>query len=83
MHSYMYRPVCAFVIHLILSLPTCVSPLMANQHPASLLDLGSKPHKKPRHRHSPAQLVALNQLFVHDEHPSLEARSILAERLGM
>lgn len=56
---------------------------MANQHPASLLDLGSKPQKKPRHRHSPAQLVALNQLFVHDEHPSLEARSILAERLGM
>ena len=40
-------------------------------------------NKKPRHRHSPHQLAALNQLFDQNEHPSLEQRSALAERLGM
>lgn len=39
--------------------------------------------KKPRHRHSPAQLAALNELFEKTEHPSLEQRISLAERLGM
>ncbi|KAG6901863.1 hypothetical protein C0995_007089 [Termitomyces sp. Mi166 len=39
--------------------------------------------KKPRHRHTPAQLAALNELFGKNEHPSLELRSSLAERLGM
>ncbi|KAG5718697.1 Zinc finger homeobox protein 3 [Termitomyces sp. T112] len=39
--------------------------------------------KKPRHRHTPAQLAALNELFDKNEHPSLESRSSLAERLGM
>ncbi|KAI3622398.1 distal-less homeobox 3 [Moniliophthora roreri] len=39
--------------------------------------------KKPRHRHSPAQLAALNELFEKDEHPALELRQSLAERLGM
>ncbi|EIW87142.1 hypothetical protein CONPUDRAFT_69445 [Coniophora puteana RWD-64-598 SS2] len=39
--------------------------------------------KKPRHRHSPAQLAALNELFDQNEHPSLEDRTELAERLGM
>jgi hypothetical protein len=39
--------------------------------------------KKPRHRHSPAQLVALNELFDRDEHPALDLRVNLAERLGM
>ncbi|KAE9409200.1 hypothetical protein BT96DRAFT_953601 [Gymnopus androsaceus JB14] len=39
--------------------------------------------KKPRHRHSPAQLVALNELYERDEHPALELRVNLAERLGM
>ncbi|KAF9451394.1 homeobox-domain-containing protein, partial [Macrolepiota fuliginosa MF-IS2] len=47
-------------------------------------DLDSKPsQKKPRHRHSPAQLAALNELFDQNEHPPLEQRSALAERLGM
>jgi hypothetical protein len=40
-------------------------------------------HKKPRHRHSPHQLAALNELFELNEHPPLEQRSALAERLGM
>ncbi|TFK26803.1 hypothetical protein FA15DRAFT_654141 [Coprinopsis marcescibilis] len=39
--------------------------------------------KKPRHRHAPEQLAALNELFDKDEHPPLEIRSVLAERLGM
>lgn len=39
--------------------------------------------KKPRHRHSPTQLAALNELYEKNEHPSLEQRTSLAERLGM
>ena len=39
--------------------------------------------KKPRHRHSPPQLAALNELFDQNEHPPLEQRTALAERLGM
>lgn len=39
--------------------------------------------KKPRHRHSPVQLAALNELFDRNEHPSLEERTELAERLRM
>ncbi len=39
--------------------------------------------KKPRHRHSPMQLAALNELYDKTEHPSLEDRTALAERLGM
>ncbi|KAI6112436.1 hypothetical protein EDD16DRAFT_1521440 [Pisolithus croceorrhizus] len=42
-----------------------------------------KPSKKPRHRHSPTQLAALNELFEKGDHPSLEDRVELAERLGM
>ncbi|KAH9949395.1 homeobox-domain-containing protein [Amylocystis lapponica] len=39
--------------------------------------------KKPRHRHSAFQLAALNELYDQNEHPSLEDRTSLAERLGM
>ena len=39
--------------------------------------------KKPRIRHSEAQLVALNDLYDENEHPSLEERAALADRLGM
>ncbi|KZT73209.1 hypothetical protein DAEQUDRAFT_721783 [Daedalea quercina L-15889] len=39
--------------------------------------------KKPRHRHSAFQLAALNELYDKNEHPSLEERTSLAERLGM
>ncbi|KAH9486332.1 Homeobox protein 10 [Psilocybe cubensis] len=39
--------------------------------------------KKPRHRHSPSQLAALKHLFDQNEHPPLEQRSALADRLGM
>ncbi|KAI0756284.1 hypothetical protein C8Q80DRAFT_1093182 [Daedaleopsis nitida] len=39
--------------------------------------------KKPRHRHAPNQLAALNELYDKTEHPSLEERTALAERLGM
>ncbi|KAH0837935.1 hypothetical protein J3R83DRAFT_6168 [Lanmaoa asiatica] len=46
-------------------------------------DNPDKTSKKPRHRHSPVQLAALNELFDRNEHPSLEERTELAERLGM
>ncbi|KAG1857617.1 hypothetical protein C8R48DRAFT_276538 [Suillus tomentosus] len=39
--------------------------------------------KKPRHRHSPNQLAALNELYEKNEHPSLDDRTDLAEKLGM
>ncbi|KAG7452158.1 uncharacterized protein BT62DRAFT_926379 [Guyanagaster necrorhizus] len=39
--------------------------------------------KKPRNRHSPHQLAALNDLYERDEHPALEVRTSLAEQLGM
>ncbi|KAG1754751.1 uncharacterized protein EDB91DRAFT_1342536 [Suillus paluster] len=39
--------------------------------------------KKPRHRHSPTQLAALNELYEKTEHPSLDDRTELAEKLGM
>ncbi|KAK0465522.1 homeodomain transcription factor [Desarmillaria tabescens] len=39
--------------------------------------------KKPRNRHSPEQLAALNELYERDEHPALEVRTSLAEQLGM
>ncbi|KAI5124107.1 hypothetical protein M0805_000921 [Coniferiporia weirii] len=39
--------------------------------------------KKPRVRHSEAQLAALNDLYEANEHPSLEERAALAENLGM
>ncbi|KAI0673747.1 hypothetical protein C8Q78DRAFT_968884 [Trametes maxima] len=41
------------------------------------------PQKKPRHRHSASQLAALNELYEKNEHPSLEDRTALAQRLGM
>ncbi|RXW24587.1 hypothetical protein EST38_g1278 [Candolleomyces aberdarensis] len=53
------------------------SPAAGIQHPAGLQQ------KKPRHRHSPEQLAALNELFDRNEHPPLEQRAALAERLGM
>lgn len=57
---------------------------MAHPDTSSLPDIDSKPsQKKPRHRHSPAQLAALNELFDQDDHPPLELRSALAKRLGM
>ncbi|KAF9245688.1 hypothetical protein BU15DRAFT_40442 [Melanogaster broomeanus] len=39
--------------------------------------------KKPRHRHSPAQLACLNALFDRNEHPSLDERNELARKLEM
>lgn len=39
--------------------------------------------KKPRHRHSAFQLAALNELYEKNEHPPLDERTALAERLGM
>jgi hypothetical protein len=39
--------------------------------------------KKPRHRHSSFQLAALNQLYERNEHPSLDDRTNLAEKIGM
>ncbi|KAI5998063.1 hypothetical protein EDD15DRAFT_2386812 [Pisolithus albus] len=50
--------------------------------PQDAADSG-KPSKKPRHRHTATQLAALNELFEKGDHPSLEDRVELAERLGM
>ncbi|KAF9074998.1 homeobox domain-containing protein [Rhodocollybia butyracea] len=48
--------------------------------PAGHLSAGQK---KPRTRHSQAQIKALNELYERDEHPALDLRTQLAERLGM
>ncbi|KAL0571976.1 hypothetical protein V5O48_009978 [Marasmius crinis-equi] len=55
-------------------------PPVAHSSPS---DVSRDRQKKPRHRHSPAQLAALNELYERDEHPALELRISLAERLGM
>ncbi|KAF7972174.1 hypothetical protein HWV62_18748 [Athelia sp. TMB] len=39
--------------------------------------------KKPRHRHSPSQLVALNALYEKTEHPSLDERTSLGQQIAM
>ncbi|KAJ6520322.1 homeodomain transcription factor [Mycena sanguinolenta] len=39
--------------------------------------------KKPRHRHSPHQLAALNALYEQTEHPTLVERTALAQSLGL
>lgn len=55
-------------------------------HPRSASSSSQDPKdkpKKPRHRHSAFQLAALNELYDRDEHPPLEERTSLAERLGM
>ena len=56
-------------------------PLSGRQHDPDSADKSSS--KKPRHRHSPVQLAALNELFERNEHPALEERTELAQRLGM
>lgn len=50
---------------------------------SSKVPLKNDQPKKPRHRHLPHQLAALNELYDKTEHPSLEERTTLAERLGM
>lgn len=52
-------------------------------HSSSVLPPATQQNRKPRHRHSPAQLAALNDLFDKIEHPPLDQRTELAERLGM
>jgi hypothetical protein len=42
-----------------------------------------KTTKKPRNRHSPYQLTALNELYEQNDHPSLQDRTALAERISM
>jgi hypothetical protein len=41
------------------------------------------PAKKPRHRHSPEQLAALNALYEETEHPTLAQRTDLALSIGL
>lgn len=53
------------------------------QLPTIATDDKDLPAKKPRHRHTAAQLTALNALFDKVEHPSLDERTSLGERLGM
>lgn len=67
--------------------PTSTPPALKEtqrlpQPSPSYHDPKDKP-KKPRHRHSAFQLAALNELYDRDEHPPLEERTSLAERLGM
>ncbi|KII93954.1 hypothetical protein PLICRDRAFT_695028 [Plicaturopsis crispa FD-325 SS-3] len=59
------------------------SPVMAPVNIDDLAKAQADRQKKPRHRHSPAQLAALNELYDKTEHPSLDQRTTLAERLGM
>jgi len=42
-----------------------------------------KAAKKPRNRHSPYQLAALNELYEQNDHPPLQDRIALAERISM
>ncbi|KAF5332550.1 hypothetical protein D9611_005085 [Ephemerocybe angulata] len=58
------------------------SPSSSSPAAATTQSAGAQ-QKKPRHRHSPEQLAALNELFDKNEHPPLDARTALAERLGM
>jgi hypothetical protein len=65
--------------------PSSKDPQQRRQPSPSALsahDPKDKP-KKPRHRHSAWQLAALNELYDRDEHPPLDARTSLAEKLGM
>jgi hypothetical protein len=39
--------------------------------------------KGPRHRHRPDQLEQLMALYERDDHPSLEDRTSLGQRIGM
>jgi len=55
---------------------------MTDHHHPHIDPLTERP-KKPRHRHSAAQLAALNELYERNEHPSLDERTSLAEKLGM
>ena len=61
------------------------SPAPANEklnEPAPA-DLQKDKPKKPRHRHSAFQLAALNERYDKNEHPPLEERTALAQRLSM
>jgi len=53
-----------------------------DRHHSHMDPLSERP-KKPRHRHSAAQLAALNELYERNEHPSLDERTSLAEKLRM
>ncbi|OSD03338.1 homeobox-domain-containing protein, partial [Trametes coccinea BRFM310] len=57
-------------------------PAAAKPTAAAAAAVGDQ-QKKPRHRHSATQLAALNELYEKNEHPSLEERTALAQRLGM
>ena len=59
------------------------SPQPLSDLPMALTTDEPRDNKKPRVRHSEAQLAALNDLYDEDEHPALELRAALAQRLGM
>jgi hypothetical protein len=50
---------------------------------STMADQNLLPARKPRNRHSPDQLAALNRLYEEDDHPPLSKRVALAESLGM
>jgi hypothetical protein len=57
-------------------------PTGTSEHHSPIESLKER-QKKPRHRHSAYQLAALNQLYERNEHPSLDDRTNLAEKIGM
>ena len=61
--------------------PAWTDDASISREPSASMDKAQS--KKPRHRHSPQQLQLLNELYDRDEHPSLDDRTQLAERLGM
>jgi hypothetical protein len=88
------RPSLALISLLYPPAPLFLSPLPTMEPAYSSWPTGTTDHhsqfdslkerqKKPRHRHSAFQLAALNQLYERNEHPSLEDRTNLAEKIGM
>ncbi|KAL5519161.1 hypothetical protein ACEPAH_844 [Sanghuangporus vaninii] len=66
-------------------LPPALSPARSSSSsvPSMAIRQDDITDRKPRIRHSEAQLAALNELYDENEFPSLEERAALAENLGM
>lgn len=58
-------------------------PTPTDQDVSPALHSDPKTTKKPRNRHSPYQLAALNELYEQNDHPPLQDRKTLAERISM
>jgi hypothetical protein len=58
-------------------------PTPTDNDASSVSNPDPKATKKPRNRHSPYQLAALNELYEQNDHPPLQDRVALAERISM